>query len=437
MRGFKSTIAALVILIALGAYIYKYEWDTPASMVTDKEKVFASVQADAIEEVQIKAASGETARAAKASDGWQLVEPAKMEADASELSAVTSNLTSLEIQRVVEENANDLARYGLNPPRVDVGFRLKGEKDFRHLLIGDKTPTGSDLYAKLQNDKKVFLVSSYLDGTFNRTPFDLQDKSILEFDREKADSVELVTADGSVQLVKSGNDWKVAKPIAARGEYGAIEGVVTRLSSGQMQRIVDPAPADLKPFGLDKPSATATVSTGSSRATIMLGNTDGGSVYAKDASRPMVFAVEESLATDLKKDVGEFRRKDVFDFRAFNAQRIEITRGDASYRFEKSKDKDGKEIWKNAAGQNADTTKVEDLLNKLSNLRAASFEAAAPAALTAAEMTVTATFDGKSETVRFERTGSDAVAVRTDEPGAAKLETTPYEDALKALDALK
>jgi hypothetical protein len=433
----KSTLLAIVVLAALGGYIYFYEWDTPASSVEDKEKVFAAVQADAIEEIQIKAAGGETSRATKASEGWQLVEPAKMEADASELSAVTSNLSSLEIQRVVEENAADLARYGLNPPRVDVAFRIKGEKDFRHLLIGDKTPTGSDLYAKLPNDKKVVLVSSFLDGTFNRTPFDLQDKSILEFDREKADSVELASGDTTVQLVKTGNDWKVAKPIAARGEYGAIEGVVTRLSSGQMQRIVDPAPADLKRYGLDKPSATATVSTGSSRATILLGSSEGGSVYAKDASRPMVFAVEESLATDIKKSVGDFRRKDVFDFRSFNAAKIEITRGGASYRFEKSKDKDGKEVWKNAAGQNADTAKVEDLLNKLSNLRAASFEEAAPAALTAAEMTVTATFDGKTETVQFERAGNDAYAVRTDEPGAAKLETTPYEDALKALDALK
>jgi hypothetical protein len=152
----------------------------------------------------------------------------------------------------------------------------------------------------------------------------------------------------------------------------------------------------------------------------------------------MVFAVEESLATDLKKDIGEFRRKDVFDFRSFNAQRVEIARGSERYAFEKSKDKDGKEIWKNAAGQTADTAKVEDLLTKLSNLRAQSFEAAAHASLNTPELDVTARFDnGKTETVRFARAGSDVRGSRTDEPGAARIETTPYEDALKALDALK
>jgi hypothetical protein len=437
VRRFASTIAAVIVLVLLGGYIYLYEWDTPAGGVEQKEKAFAGMQSDAIEEVQIKAAGGETSRATKTEGGWRLVEPTKAEADPSELSAVTSNLSSLEVQRVVDENPTDLARYGLNPPRVDVGFRVKGGKNFRHVMLGEKTPTGSDLYAKLQDGKRVFLVSSYLENTFNRTPFDLRDKSILEFDREKADSVEIATGATTLQFARSGSDWKIAKPITARGDYGAIEAVVTRLSSGQMQRIVEPEPADLKKYGLDKPSVTATVNTGSARAALLLGNTEGGSVYAKDASRPMVFAVEESLATDLKKDVGEFRRKDVFDFRAFNAQRVEITRGTQAYAFEKAKDKDGKEIWKSASGQNADTSKVEDLLTKLSNLRAQSFEAGTHAALKPPELVVTATFDGKSETVQFGRAGSDAFAMRGDEPGSAKLESTPYEDALKALDALK
>jgi len=432
-----SLVLALVVLAGLGGYIYKYEWGQPApSSEEEKAKAFAKLEADSIEEVRITPAGGDASRLVKAESGWQLVEPAKAEADASEISAVTSNLSSLEVQRVIDENPGSLTEYGLEPPRVDVAFRLKSEKDFRHLLIGEKTPTGGDLYAKIQNDKKVFLVSSFLENTFNRTPFDLRDKSILEFDREKIDSVEIADRTTTLQFVRSGNDWKIAKPIAVRGEYAAIEGVVTRLSSGQMQKIVEAEAADLKKYGLDRPSHTATVNTGSARAVLALGATEGGSTYAKDASRPMVFAVEESLALDLKKDLGEFRRKDVFDFRSFNASKVEITRGLESYTFEKTKDKDGKEIWR-SGDKTADTAKVEDLLTKLANLRAQSFESRTFAASALPDLVVTATFDGKTETVKFDRAGSDVYATRSDEPGAAKLETTPYEDALKALDALK
>lgn len=436
MRGIGSTVAAAIVLVLLGGYIYVYEWGEPPSLIEEKEKAFQTIEPDRIEEIRITAAGGETSRATKTDAGWQLVEPEKAEGDASELSGIASSLGSLEMQRVVDENATDLARYGLNPPRVEVAFRLKDEKELRRLLLGEKTPTGSDLYAKRQGDNAVFLVSSFLDNTFNRTPFDLRDKSILEFDREKVDSVEIASGASTLQFVRSGTDWKIARPIAARGDYGTIEGLVTRLSSGQMQRIVDASPGDLKKYGLDRPAATATVSAGSARATLLVGTAEGGSAFAKDASRPMVFAVEESLATDLEKPLGDFRRKDVFDFRAFNATRVEIARGAATLVFEKTKDTDGKEIWKNAAGQPADTTKVEDLLTKLSNLRAQSFDTDTPSALLAPELTVTAAFDGRSETVQLGRSGGSPYAIRADEPGAATLETTPYEDVIKALEAV-
>jgi hypothetical protein len=437
VKGLTTTAVLAALLVGLGAYIYFYEWgEQPAA--EEKEKAFASVTADDIEELQIKAASGETSHLRRGANGWEIVEPVKATADPSEISSITSNLSSLEVQRVVDENPGDVTQYGLNPPKVDVGFRLKNDKNFRHLLVGEKTATGGDLYARRQDDKKVFLISSFLDNTFNRTTFDLRDKRILDIDREKVDSVEIVNGRDVVQVVKSGDQWKVAKPFEARGDYGAIEGLVTRLSSGQMQRIVDAEAKDLKQYGLDRPATTVTVAAGSARASLLFGATEAQAVYAKDASRPMVFAVEESLVNDVRKPAGDLRRKDVFDFRSFTANRIEVRRGADTLAFEKTKDKEGKDIWRTAGGEAADTTKVEDLLTKLSNLRATSFETTPPAALKSPEMTVNVRFDeNKTETVTLAKSGSDAYAARTGEPGAAKLEATPYDDAVKALEGLK
>lgn len=438
MRGLTSTIVAAVVLAGLVGYIYVYEWNKPAGAAIERERAFTGVEAANIEELQIKSAGGEVARVVKAGDAWQLVEPVKAAADASELSSVTTNLSSIEVTRVVEENPSDLAQFGLNPPRVDVGFRLKGEKEFRHLLIGEKTPTGADLYAKRPNDNRVFLISSFLDTTFNRTPFDLRDKAILKFEREKVDGFELVSRGATLQFVRTGPDWRIVKPIAARADFATIESLVTRLTSAQMQRIADPDPKNLADYGLAKPAGVATIKTGSAQASLALGRTEGESAYAKDMSRPMVFTIEAGLATDLQKDLGEYRRKDVFDFRPFNANRVEVTRGQDSLVFEKTKDKDGKDIWRNAAGQTADTAKVEDMLTKLSNLRATAFSMDRPAGLVMPEATARVTFDdGKTETVQLGRAGADVFAARDDEPGFAKLEPAAYDEAVKALDALK
>jgi hypothetical protein len=106
--------------------------------------------------------------------------------------------------------------------------------------------------------------------------------------------------------------------------------------------------------------------------------------------------------------------------------------------FEKTKGADGKEVWKNAAGQNADTTKVEDLLTKLSNVRAHSFEPAPSAALKTPALIATVRFDEKkTETVTFGRQQNDVVAGRADEPGTAKIEAAVFDEVIKALDALK
>ena len=96
------------------------------------------------------------------------------------------------------------------------------------------------------------------------------------------------------------------------------------------------------------------------------------------------------------------------------------------------------EAWKNAAGQPADLMKVEDLLSKLTNIRAVTFENTVPASLKTPTLTVTVRFDtSKTETVTFGGSGADMVAARADEPGSATIDSMPYEEAIKAVDALK
>jgi hypothetical protein len=151
----------------------------------------------------------------------------------------------------------------------------------------------------------------------------------------------------------------------------------------------------------------------------------------------MIFTVAPTLKTDVIKTLSDYRRKDMFDGRSFNAKKIEIHRGSDLVTLEKMT-KDGKDTWKKADGKDADTSKVEDLLGKLTALRAQSFDSVANAALKSPAMMVTLTYDKtKTETVTFAKAGTDVVAARGDEPGTAKLETMPFDDAVKAVDGVK
>jgi hypothetical protein len=439
MRGLKSTLFLGLVLAGLAAYLYFVDRERPLGETEPKEKAFAAVPSDDIEEIEIKSVDGQTTKLRKADGKWSLVEPITAEPDAGEISSITSSLADVSIERVVEENPPDRKRFGLEPPRIEVAFRAKGQKDVHRLLIGDKTPTGGELYAAAADRKRVFLLNSGLDETFNKNTFALQDKRILKFERDKVEALDLTNGAATVmQFSKNGTEWKIAKPIAGRADFGAVEGIIERLGSAQMQSIVSPDDQDLKKYGLDKPTATIVVGTGSSRASLALGKTENAVVFAKDASRPVIFTVAPTIRTDVFKDLTALRRKDLFDARAFTANRIELKRGGETLTFEKTKGKDEKETWRNAAGTDVDDAKIQDLLGKVTGLRADSFEVAAHPSLKMPALTATVRYDeDKTETVAFGRAGSDVFASRADEPGSAKLTATSFDEAIKALDALK
>lgn len=436
MRGWSTAILGLV-LAGLVGYIYFVDAERDPSGFEAKEKVFGTVDADDIDELQVRNADGETSRLQKTDGTWQLVEPVQGPADESEASSIASSLSSLEIQRVVEENATDLAQYGLEMPRLEVAFRAKGDTELRRLFVGEKTPTGTDLYARGGESGRVILVSSSVDSTFNKSTFTLRDRRILVFERNEVDGLEVTGRTGSVRLAKSGSEWRLAAPLSARADYAAVEGALGRLASTQMQGIVDQGGQDLAKYGLAKPVSTITVTSGSASATLQLGGTDNALQFARDASRPLVFTVAPALSGDVIRSAADFRRKDLFDSRSFNAARVELTRGAQTMTLEKTKGKDEADVWQ-LDGKDVDSATVEDLLSKLTGLRAESFDSQAPAALKTPALVAAVTFDDKKqETVTFGRSGADVVASRSDEPGSAKVAADAFDEALKALDAVK
>lgn len=439
MRGVRSLIILLVIAIPLGWYALRESKREPSD---DKkaEKVFAGLQADKIDQVTITSESGDRTTVEKKAAKWEVTQPAAIGADEAELSGITSNLASLEVQRVVDEQATDFKQYGLDPASITIRFRAGGQD--RQLLVGRKTPTGSDLYARLPDKPRVFLIPAYLETTFNRSTFDLRDKTILRFERDKVTHVAIGTPDHTINLVKEGADWRITSPVDARADFGVIEGLIGRINTAQMKALTAPEAKDLKEYGLDKPVATVHLSSGTGEAGLAIGKSAGqGVVYARDLSRPMVFTVESTLADDMKKGVEEFRVKDLFDARAFNTSRVEVARDGQTVAFEKQGDKwrKGSTDHTDRGGKDADATKVEALVTALSNVRAAGYvEKTAGTGLDLPELTVSLTFDeNKKERVKFGRHGADAYAQRDGDTGAAKIDAATLDGIIKALEALK
>ncbi len=443
MRSGRSFLLLLVVALGLGGYIYFVELQRDPASTTEstRTKVF-DLTPGSIQQVQINNASGDQATVVKQDTNWQITQPEPAEADTVEVSQVVSSIETLEQSRVVAENASDLGQFGLSPARITLTFKV-GETSHT-LKIGNKTPTGGDLYATTGDSSKVVLIPGYLEDTFNKSPFTLRDKSVLKFAREAADSISITHGSTQLGFTKTGDTWRLSAPVNAKADAAAVDALVSRLFQARMASLVaTDGTAELAKYGLTRPQAVVTVGAGSSRAELAIGGAEGdANLYARDLARPMVFTVEKTLLDDLKKSAADMRSKDLFDFRSFNASSFEVTMDGATYRFAKKAGEgtNAADVWTltSPSSKTVDATKMTDLLTTASNLRAESFAATAPSG--GSPVTITAQINegpgAIGESVTFRKVGTTVHAMREGEPGSAIVSTIDFDKVVALVKEL-
>ena len=257
----------------------------PAGDEPKGEKVFTTLEADKIEALTLTASNGDVTTLKKEGAGWKIEKPVQVSADASEVSGVTSNLATLDLTRVIDEKPASLEAFGLDKPRLRLTFTAAGKP--RTLLLGAKTATGGDTYAKLDDAPRVFTVPSWLEQSLDKTTFQLRNKAIVSVDREAVDHLAIIGAPGTIELKKDGSEWRLVQPLQGRADSAEVGSLLTRLSSGQMQAIVAEQPATLDTYGLHPPRTTVTATgSGKTLAQVFVGSASGdAAVHMRDASR--------------------------------------------------------------------------------------------------------------------------------------------------------
>jgi hypothetical protein len=346
--------------------------------------------------------------------------------------------------RVVEENPTGLDQYGLDSPQIKIEFRSMQEGLSGQLIIGDQTPTGENLYAMREGEPQIFLIPSFQKSSFERSTFDLRDKSVVKFARDRVTGVTVEQADSRFQLDKRDGAWTLTQPVGARADNGTIEGLVGRLETTQMKSVVadEATPDDLQEYGLDSPVISITLD--GTDASLLVGNdASDEEVYAKDAAGSVIFTVETSLADDLRRGANEYRRRDMFDFRAYNATRAEFTRDGQTVVFEQvpADGDDAQDTWRRVSPAPADVERsaIDTLLVGLVDIRAVEFvNSTENTGLGLPILSVFVAFeDGqKEERVVFGRQGDEVYASRPDDAGAALVDSEKVDEVIKRLEEL-
>lgn len=447
---FWRTYAAVAVLAGLGAYIYFVESKRSDKDEKPKEKVFALDKAK-VKELTMTPNEGEAIHLVKEAAGWKLTAPLAVPADGTEADAIVSSLETLEMDEVVAEAGASPAEFGLAPPRLTVGVLVAGAQEPLKLLLGDKVPAGSGLYAKIATGARIFTIPAYLEGSFTKKPFDLRDRSVLHVKRDAVRTLEVTGPEGGFALTRDDKgEWAFTKPLATLAGRWSVDGLLGTLENLRMESVAAEAAKDLKPFGLAKPSRTIVLglADGTTKALEIGGSPSEKKYHARDASGPLVAVIPGALVDDLAKGMAEFRAKRLLELSTYDVEGFEAQAGGVKSVYARSsiKGKDGIDVhkWKRTTPdlKALDTNTVQEALFKVGGIEVKEFVDSPGSAdtygLTKPTFRLDVRYAPGRRPVWFELGQKDGVTYgrRSDDDAVLKLDAAKTDELMKALKAL-
>ena len=368
---FWKTWVAVAVCAGLGAYAYFVESKREEKPEKPKEKVFA-LDKSKVKELDLAPSAGPGIHLAREDEGWRLTMPAPaVAADSGEADSLLTTLETLEVQDVVTETPGALAEYGLDPPRTAVSVLLQGASEPLRLLLGDKSPDGAALYAKVPSRARVFTVPAYVESSFAKKPFDLRDRDVLHVKRDAVRTLDVQGPEGAYALARDDKgEWSFTRPLKTRAGRWSVDGLLGTLEGLRMESIAAEDAQDLKPFGLDKPARAVTLGLeGGATRTLQIGSSPSEKKYhAREAASRMVAVVPGAVVDDLAKGMAELRAKRLLEVSTYDVDgfTVELEGGRKVYARSSVKDKDGVDVYKwtrtQPDGKQLDTNKVQDAL---------------------------------------------------------------------------
>jgi hypothetical protein len=435
MKNSGLMIAAVVLAVLSGVLYWSNRHpaseNTAKASIDTPPKILALKQED-ISKIQIKKKGGEELDLAKVDSGkWQITAPKPLGADQESVTSLLSSVSTLNSERLVDEKAADLTPYGLAQPSLELDITSKDAKPHK-LLVGDDTPAGNAVFAKLDGDPRVFTIASYNKSSLDKSANDLRDKRLLTLDFDKLSQVELVTEKQDIQFGRNKQEWQIVKPKPSRADNFQVEEIVRKLRDAKLDTSVTDADAmkAAAAFASGTQVATAKVTDAASTQELQIRKSKDD-YYAKSTALLGIYKVGNDVGQGLDKNVDDFRNKKLFDFGFDEPGKVELHDGAKAYFFTK-----GGQDWWSADSQKLDSATVQPLIDKIRELSASKF---VDSGFTTPEVELSVTSnDGKrTEKVLIAKSGDAYVAKRDNEPALYQLDSSAVTDLQKVVADVK
>jgi hypothetical protein len=345
-------------------------------------------------------------------------------ADRTEMAAFLAALRGTTALNFEEGVAADPAKFGLDAPQAVISLTFDGQNEPLHVAVGGYADpeTKRLMYVRVGDKDSVAKLRVADAQALIRQPGSFRDRAVLSVpaDRLKKVEVERTEAHGldpnarvSLAVVQEDGKWKMTAPVESDANSNGIAALVGALANLRGSRVIDVAEgAGLAEYGLDSPSATVSVTYGSSQPadqdsngeaartdssetiTLSLARRDQNAFAMRGDNDRVVYALDPAAFDAL---TGELRDGKILRYEEVMVSSVLVEQGGKTQGFKKTGN-----VWTFVpeADIPVDSAKIVNFLLRIKDLRALHYVAYgvtefAPFGLDAPAVTLRIEDDGK------------------------------------------
>ena len=377
------------IVLLVGAYLLLANRPEPGyegPVAADRQQL-SDVEEERIVAMELAPRGGETIRLEREGAVWLVREPYPFRWDWPRLQELRASFASLFAQRLVVENPENRAEFGLDPPMVVMSARVESGETFEFHL-GNPTSTGEAYYLSSRDDRAVFTVHAVHGKRFSWTVADLRDRTMPVLAADRVNRIWFRDGDYEVELVAVGEQPRYAHlassrvmrvPYVAAADEERFASIARRVAEMPISDVAADDPGGSAEFGLDPPRGELRVRDFEDELHLLLGATADGKVYVKMPGGSGVHTVPAAALDFMTLTPFELSNPRVLDLPVERMHSILFRSGEREHRIDlrrATNDLGAEEITPVASGQPLDPDAFTLLAEEIANL---AVDAPAPA----------------------------------------------------------
>jgi len=208
-----------------------------------------------VQQFTIDRASGEQLELARSGDKWQILKPARYEADQTTVQSALGALAELKVADFIVDNPTDLAEYGLDKPRFTITVYTGKQGEAHELKFGKDEIGGKDgIYVQGAGNPAIFTILKESLNGFDKSLNEFRDKTVFSFEPSNVGRVDVENTMEQFTLTRIDRGWAITWNSKTQpAKTPAVESFLDEIRFLKGTGIAADPMVDATKFGMDQP----------------------------------------------------------------------------------------------------------------------------------------------------------------------------------------